>query len=606
MNNTRFLNELKKIHSLSKKFKLIILNKDPNNFIVKFKIPRTSPNDLFVKIIFPSNYPFITPEIWFYDDPDLQILSDYQWTTHQNSDGSMCLFTGDFGPGSWYYKKSITNIINKIQNFLEKCQNKTITDDHTSIFHPLPGRLEKSFVYLPLSILNEINASQSIIDELLLYEFIDNRPSFVLNTIQNPGLFQNPPWNLINTSQPIGKGIYLKLSFTMTDFRKIIIPSINPEEIFKNLNPELNNIISYDFILPIFTDTSISTSKIISPSEFRTHISYLYSIKKTQYENINHIPFHQVFGVNLHNDIFQRTFGILKQNIDVINQKKVMLIGLGTLGSFISLELAKTGISHFILIDYDKIQPVNICRHIAFINDIGKFKTEVIKEQILQTNPKATVKHLNINPFTTANIMDFKRKIKNTDLIVMSTANHNASILLNKIAIDEKKTVIYSVCGPDAKSGRIFRVFPNRSPCYICINSQLLSQDNFFYRIKPTNDKFTIQFAGYNQPGIPGISIDINFIALFTARLAIQTLLSENEAELQSECNHYIWQNYKTGINPYRDIDLIPQGEFSKMFDCEFCGAKNRFQNRSNSRQTQTRINNLKKVLSSRKRKSEF
>ncbi|WP_457559516.1 hypothetical protein [Candidatus Harpocratesius sp.] len=50
-------------------------------------------------------------------------------------------------------------------------------------------------------------------------------------------------------------------------------------------------------------------------------------------------------------DIFQRTYSILEPVINEIHQKTVMLIGLGTLGSTIACELAKSGISHFILCD---------------------------------------------------------------------------------------------------------------------------------------------------------------------------------------------------------------------------------------------------------------
>ncbi len=605
MNNIRFLNELNRIYRLPKNIKSVILSKDPNNFSIKLKIPINSSKFIFAKIIFPPEYPFLSPEIWFYDDSDLTYVSDFQWTTHQNSDGSMCLFTGDFGLGSWHYKTTISDIIDKIQVFIGKCQNKTISDDHTSIFHPLPGRLEKSIVFLCISTLKDIITNQSIFDDLYLYEFNDGRPSFILYTQNNLDSFRTSVWKKQLSPIPIGKGCSFKLDFKMINFRNKIVETNNPEEIFKTLNSNFTSLNPYDFIVPIFKDTHITKEKVFSPTKFRTHISYLYDFRDNYSVNINHIPLHQVYGVNLQNDIFQRTYGIFKQDINLINEKKVMIIGLGTLGSYISLELAKTGIYHFILIDYDIVQPVNISRHLAFIDDIGKYKTKVIQDQINRTNPNAIVQVLSLNPFTTANLMKFRRLIRDVDLILMTTANHNASILLNKIAIEEGKIVIYSECGPDAKIGRIYRVIPRKTPCYMCINSKIF-HDDFYFRIKPDSDEFITQFAGYNQPGIPGISIDINFIALFTARFAIQTLLLKNKNKFKSQCNHYLWQNYKTEANPYRDIDLIPQGEFSRELDCDFCGGKTSYLNRSTSSHTQVKIDKLVKILSAGKRKRDI
>ncbi len=154
------------------------------------------------------------------------------------------------------------------------------------------------------------------------------------------------------------------------------------------------------------------------------------------------------------------------------------------------------------------------------------------------------------------------------DLIINTTANKNASILLNKFALDLDKIVIYSLCGANAKIGRIFRVIPNETPCYMCIEDQLLdpSLDNF--RILPDNDNHEIQFAGYNQPGLPGISIDINFIALFTARFTLGTLFHNQNLFPESAYNHFIWQNAPSKISPHRYFDLIYQNHFLRLTDC--------------------------------------
>jgi tRNA A37 threonylcarbamoyladenosine dehydratase len=84
-------------------------------------------------------------------------------------------------------------------------------------------------------------------------------------------------------------------------------------------------------------------------------------------------------------DIFSRNTGILES--DIMLKTGAMLIGCGSVGSLVALELAKAGVGRFLLIDNDILGYHNICRHQCGIYDVGKYKTEAVKERILQINP---------------------------------------------------------------------------------------------------------------------------------------------------------------------------------------------------------------------------
>ena len=65
------------------------------------------------------------------------------------------------------------------------------------------------------------------------------------------------------------------------------------------------------------------------------------------------------------------------------NQKlKIIVIGGGSTGSFLSLTLAKMGLSQIKVIDFDKIEDKNIPNQFYRIGDIGKFKVDALKEII--------------------------------------------------------------------------------------------------------------------------------------------------------------------------------------------------------------------------------
>lgn len=81
-----------------------------------------------------------------------------------------------------------------------------------------------------------------------------------------------------------------------------------------------------------------------------------------------------------------------KDNIQKLANSKVIVYGIGGVGSFVVEGLIRAGIEHIILVDNDVISPSNLNRQIhATIPNIGKLKVDCMKERILSINPKVNV-----------------------------------------------------------------------------------------------------------------------------------------------------------------------------------------------------------------------
>ncbi len=81
-----------------------------------------------------------------------------------------------------------------------------------------------------------------------------------------------------------------------------------------------------------------------------------------------------------------------KENIQKLAESKVIVYGIGGVGSFVVEGLVRAGIENIILVDNDVISPSNLNRQIhATISNIGKLKVDCMKERILSINPKANV-----------------------------------------------------------------------------------------------------------------------------------------------------------------------------------------------------------------------
>ena len=76
-----------------------------------------------------------------------------------------------------------------------------------------------------------------------------------------------------------------------------------------------------------------------------------------------------------------------QQVFDTLAKAHVGIAGLGGLGSNIAMMLARSGIGHLLLIDFDSVEPSNLNRQHYMVSHLGMPKSEAIKDLILQANP---------------------------------------------------------------------------------------------------------------------------------------------------------------------------------------------------------------------------
>ncbi len=68
-------------------------------------------------------------------------------------------------------------------------------------------------------------------------------------------------------------------------------------------------------------------------------------------------------------------------------QAKVAIAGLGGLGSNIAVMLARTGIGHLHLVDFDQVDITNLNRQAYSISHLGQNKTDALREILQRINP---------------------------------------------------------------------------------------------------------------------------------------------------------------------------------------------------------------------------
>lgn len=95
----------------------------------------------------------------------------------------------------------------------------------------------------------------------------------------------------------------------------------------------------------------------------------------------------------MENNIYSRTESLIgKDSLEILKNSKVIVFGIGGVGSFAVESLCRCGIGEISLVDFDTIDITNINRQIhAMSNNIGKYKVDEMKKRIELINPDIKV-----------------------------------------------------------------------------------------------------------------------------------------------------------------------------------------------------------------------
>jgi tRNA A37 threonylcarbamoyladenosine dehydratase len=92
-------------------------------------------------------------------------------------------------------------------------------------------------------------------------------------------------------------------------------------------------------------------------------------------------------------DFFNRSEALLgAETMATLRSKRVMLFGIGGVGSWCAEALVRTGLRHLTIVDDDTVQPSNVNRQLpATRATIGQKKVEALKVRLLEINPEAEI-----------------------------------------------------------------------------------------------------------------------------------------------------------------------------------------------------------------------
>jgi len=147
-----------------------------------------------------------------------------------------------------------------------------------------------------------------------------------------------------------------------------------------------------------------------------------------------------------------------------IRNSKVIIVGVGGLGSVSSLYLAAAGVGKLILIDNDRVSLSDLNRQILYSEEtLGLSKVDVAKMKIESLNSQVKVESI-MKQITKENISDL---IKDADVVVDGLDNWSARFIVNEYCVENDIPFVHA--GVSEFYGQITTVMPGKGPCLRCI-----------------------------------------------------------------------------------------------------------------------------------------
>jgi len=528
----------------------------------------------FFRIFYNYLYPFLPPHLFCYTDEGYnEVWLDAKWYGHAFPDKHLCLFTRDSGESGWKHSYRLGEVLKSFKSLINQTNNKKLSFHHRSKKYSIGDYALSSDVYLD--------------DKLYLQIMQDHSKKKCLFGIltplsNNPFDLKLPLFVIIEEGSNDYNYLTQKLQFSTKFFNMEY--SFVLESKYKKIKAALVNWDKLNSRLQSSGITLHNIPHLIGNRDYPKSPAILLLLPRTS-KNPEYLLIPQKVG--FFEAIYLRQNDYLKEAHNILDTRRICIIGLGSVGSKIADELARNGIRHFFLFDSDVLKPENVLRGQEFLNSVGYPKAKVYHNHLKKINPLIEVQWFLGSPLHPQCRSQFLEILKTSHLVICAIDSEEDEVQIQKLCLESKTPAIYTVCLDSGHYGRVYRVIPGETACAECIRIQslrdpitfpILEQDINISNGKDVNgsidsEKSSFPPYPYENPGTPGINIDIWEVALKTVRLSLQTLARNTDLEKiipDINVDHFLMSNRRGWIfdEPYQIRYLA----FSRLKECPVCG----------------------------------
>jgi molybdopterin/thiamine biosynthesis adenylyltransferase len=208
--------------------------------------------------------------------------------------------------------------------------------------------------------------------------------------------------------------------------------------------------------------------------------------------------------------------------VEGLREKHVVVVGLGSGGSTVALELAKAGVGRFTLVDPDRLEIANLARHECDDRYLGWNKAAAVSDLILFRNPEAEVEVVADDAFAVGNRL--AETVAGADLVAGCTDVEPPKQLLNRLCLESGTPAVYAGVYARGVGGEVMRCSGGTAdPCYACITWVLKDAAT-----APPED--APDYGVDEGRPVPALGLDVRLVALVHAKVCLLTLLRQEDS----------------------------------------------------------------------------
>ena len=258
---------------------------------------------------------------------------------------------------------------------------------------------------------------------------------------------------------------------------------------------------------------------------------------------------------------------------------RVVVAGCGSGGGQVASLLVMSGISNFVLIDNDVLEPENVIRHVCGIRYLEERKTEALKDVLEDRNPQVNIEQFNEDILTWDGLAT---QINKAHVVVLATDNEPSRYRVNEICVNGRIPFAVGRVFTRGIGGEAFAYRPGMGGCLACLE-RFLQRTQFrdgIREIDLMSDDEREKMYGLDAEEIkdsPGLTVDIGFIASFHTRFVLEILASAASERPKFltpiEENYIVWGN--RAVHPFEKNFQLQRINLQAQEGCLICGGNN-------------------------------
>ncbi|WP_460172773.1 HesA/MoeB/ThiF family protein [Vulcanisaeta sp. JCM 14467] len=160
-------------------------------------------------------------------------------------------------------------------------------------------------------------------------------------------------------------------------------------------------------------------------------------------------------------DRYSRQVAVIgREGQEKLSKAHVAVVGLGGLGTLVSMYLVGAGVGELAIIDYDTISLTDLHRQLLYREeDIGKPKVEVAARRLHDLNSTVRIRPVN-EALTNENAEEV---LKDVDVVVDALDNWLSRQILNEAIVRLRKPLVHGAV--NGWYGQVSTIIPGKTPC---------------------------------------------------------------------------------------------------------------------------------------------